>query len=587
MTYLRPAALACCCILAFAGCESNPQEEASFQRTANEVIVRQDSEPDRLNPVLTTSGYSRQVFMHVFQYLLTQHPTTLEYIPQLAKGRPEVREVREGPHAGTIAYTYELFEEARWDDGRPVTAEDYVFTLKCILNPKVPAERYRPYLGFFESIEISGPKTFTAYLKDKYILGEEVVHALVPVLPAHLYDPEGLLTDIPFETFLDAEAIAQLADTDDRLQRFAEQFSAPALSREPEGISGSGPYELAEWSTGQRIVLKRKTDWWGDELPGDQLGLDAHPDKLIFMPIPEDATVMTAIKSEELDAASRLESQTFIELKASEEVQQAYTFHSPLALESIFLYLNTESPKLSDKRVRRALAHAINVEEIIAQMQQDLAQASFGPVHPTASYLHPELKPLPYDLEKAKSLLEEAGWTDSNNNGIVDKEINGEQVELELELLITANRETSRNMGLLIQNGARQVGLQLELVPKEFSQLIGDTRTGAYEMATGGSALPGSLWDPSQHYHTSKGDNRTGFGNAQTDALIDSIRVTLDEETRKAMYLRLQEVIYEEQPQIFLYVPKGRVVVHKRFDPVVSPIFPNFYPNLFELDLGS
>jgi len=142
-------------------------------------------------------------------------------------------------------------------------------------------------------------------------------------------------------------------------------------------------------------------------------------------------------------------------------------------------------------------------------------------------------------------------------------------------------------MGLLIQNGARQVGVKLELVPKEFSQLIGDTRTGAYEMATGGSALPGSLWDPSQHYHTSKGDNRTGFGNAQTDALIDSIRVTLDEETRKAMYLRLQEVIYEEQPQIFLYVPKGRVVVHKRFDPVVSPIFPNFYPNLFELDLGS
>lgn len=583
MTYPRLAAVIGCALVAFSGCQSNSREETAFQRTENRVIVRQDSEPDRLNPVLTTSGYSRQVFVHIFQYLLTQHPNTLEYIPQLAKGRPAIREVEEGPYAGTIAYTYELFEEAKWDDGRPVTAEDYIFTLKCILNPKVPAERYRPYLSFFEAVEVHDPKSFTAYLKEKYILGEEVVHALIPVLPAHLYDPENLMAGIPLETFLNTQRINQLAQTDGRLQRFAEQFSSPAFSREPEGVSGSGPYRLAAWNTGQRIVLERKENWWGDQLAEEHLGLAAYPEALIFVPIPEDATVMTAIKSEELDVASRLEAQTFLDLKNSEEARRAYTFHSPLALENIFLYINTESPKLSDKRVRRALAHSIIVKEVIRVMQQDLAQPSVGPVHPTAPYLHPDLEPLPHDPAKAKALLAEAGWTDTNNNGIVDKEINGEQVELELELLITANRASSRNMGLFLQNAAKQSGIAIKLVPKEFSVLIGDTRSGRYELATGGSALPGSLWDPSQHYHTSQGDNRTGFGTAETDALIDSIRVTLDEEKRNKMYLELQEIIYEEQPQVFLYVPKGRVVIHKRFEPVVSPIFPNYYPNLFEL----
>ncbi len=102
-------------------------------------------------------------------------------------------------------------------------------------------------------------------------------------------------------------------------------------------------------------------------------------------------------------------------------------------------------------------------------------------------------------------------------------------------------------------------------------------------LCPGGAALPWSCGDPGQHNDTSQGDNRTGFGTAETDALIDSIRVTLDEEKRNKMYLELQEIIYEEQPQVFLYVPKGRVVIHKRFEPVVSPIFPNYYPNLFEL----
>jgi ABC-type oligopeptide transport system substrate-binding subunit len=70
MTYPRLAAVIGCALVAFSGCQSNSREETAFQRTENRVIVRQDSEPDRLNPVLTTSGYSRQVFVHIFQYLL-------------------------------------------------------------------------------------------------------------------------------------------------------------------------------------------------------------------------------------------------------------------------------------------------------------------------------------------------------------------------------------------------------------------------------------------------------------------------------------------------------------------------------------
>jgi len=549
---------------------------SSTKTTKDQLVIRLAEEPDALLPPLTTSGYARQVHQYLYQYLMVQDPETFEYIPQLAKGRPDARKVDDQ----TTAYTYEIFEEASWDDGQPVTGHDYVFTLKTILHPGVPASRYRPYLDFIKDIRVDNqnPKRFTVLVKGTYILTEDVLNTLTSILPRHRYDPEGWLADIPFSTFVDPEAIAQQAETDEGLQQFAAWIQDPAFSRDSSRISGSGPYRFKEWSSGQQIVLERKSNWWGDALDEQHSGLAAYPDRLVYRIVKDNASTLAALKAGELDVVSRMQAQSFMDLKKDSTVRQHYRFYTPLALETNMISINTRLPKLQDPRLRRALAHAIDAQEIIEQAQQGLASSATGPVHPSASFYDPELKPIGYQPEKAKGLLAEAGWKDSNSNGIVDKVMEGNLMELELELLVS---NSNQYLGLMIQDQAKAAGIEIDLVQKEFRAIREDLRKGNYELGFVGAVLSPGLWDPSEQWHTRKGLNRTGFGDPKTDQLIDSLIQTLDEERRTPMYYRLQRTIYEEQPSIWLYVAKGRVVVHKRFVPVLTPTFPNFEARLF------
>lgn len=128
------------------GCKNNPASKEddvvfSLNRPLNEAILQIDAEPDRLNPALSTSSYARIVANTIFQYLLYIDPQSLEIVPQLARSRPEATPITEGPYAGGIAYAFEIHEQAVWDDGSPVTAQDFIFTLKAVLNPQVPADR--------------------------------------------------------------------------------------------------------------------------------------------------------------------------------------------------------------------------------------------------------------------------------------------------------------------------------------------------------------------------------------------------------------------------------------------------------------
>ncbi len=572
----------CAAILLLTQCRPDPSGQSDtvdFKRTGNTAVVRLDLDPDYLNPVLSTNTYARQVMDHLFLYLASVDPQTLQFQPQLAKAMPVVEPITEGPYAGGVAYTFELHEAAVWDDGSPVTGHDYVFTLKTILNPKVPAQRYRPYLSAIRDIEIDpdNPRRFTVLTNQRYMLNQEVVTNIAPVLPAYIYDPDDLLTDIPFRDLADPETAARLAEEDERLAAFAEQFTDPKYSREKGTVAGCGPYALESWETGQRIVLNRKTDWWGDDLAEEYPLLRAHPDQLIFRPITDAVTMQAVIKSEEIDVASNIDTKDFLELRESEDVNARYNFYTPLSLSYFNLYLNTRLPKLSDRRVRRALAHAIDVDEVIETAYNGFGRRLANPVLPNAEYYNSDLEPIPFNLEKARSLLADAGWEDTDGDGVVEKEIDGERVPLRLEYMLSANREVSRTVALLIQDNARKAGIEVQLTPLEGNVIFDRLRSRNFEMAAAGRALSPTLWDPKQNWH-SEGDNRSGFGDAETDALIDEIRTTLDAERRNELYKDLQARIYEETPEIFFFMPEQRMVVHKRFELEPTAIYPGYVP---------
>ena len=559
--------------------------DVAFKRTSADAIIRLEAAPDRLTPLLTTNNYAQQVMDNIFQPLMQPDPETLDFVPVLIKGAPEVAEINSGPFQGGIAYTFELLDEAVWSDGAPVTGLDYVFTLKALLNPRVQASPYRPYVSMIAAVEVApdNAKRFTVYTAEKFFQSLEYITNTFQVLPAHHYDPEGLLSDIPLADLIDGEKAAQLAETDERLQRFADRFGEQRYGRDPGLVMGSGPYRLERWETGQEIVLTRKEDWWGEPLTDEYPALQAYPEQLIFQPIPDATTSIAAMKAEEIDAAYGLDPNGFQDLKTSDYTAERYDFYTPPLMAYSLISINTNVPELADKRVRRALAHSIDVQEIIDNVYNGYGQRLSTPVLPSFSYHDDELAPYAFDLERARALLAEAGWEDSNDNGIVDDVIDGERRELRLDVLRSANRETARNTALLIQDNARRVGIDINPLAQETSVMFDNLRKRDYELVLAGRGYAISLWNPQQNFHTAIGDNRTGFGNAETDALIDALVTTLDEERRNQIYGQLQQIIYEEVPEIPIFVPTARIAVHKRFDAEATSIYPGFIPKSLRL----
>lgn len=584
--YPAPRLLALFVLLLALGCqtESSKDEEYKLNRPLGEAHLQIDAEPDQLNPLLTLSNYSNTVIGLTACYLQSLDPESMEMKPQLAQSRPEITLLEDGPYAGGVSYAFEIRPEAVWDNGSPVTASDFVFTLKAAFNPKVPAPVYRVYLSFIKDVVIDpdNPKRFTVFSDRRYIIGEEAISAALPVLPAYHYDAEGLMADIELSDLLDETKAKALAESEERLGQFAEQFTSPAFSREPEGVAGCGPYRLVSWETGQRLVLERKTDWWGDQVTDGKEALAAYPARIVFRPIQDPNTAIAALKDGQIDVMANIPPAQFLELQETEFVNKQYNFHAPLSLVHSFIYINTRNPKLEDARVRRALAYATDVETMISTVFSGLATPSNGPVHPSFSYYNKSIKPIPYQPEEARRLLEEAGWTDTNGNGIADKVIDGTLTELTLEYKYTAGRDIAQSVALLLQESAKKAGIAIKLTPQEHTVNMDNLKRRDYELMNGAKGIQPTAWEPKQDFH-SEGDDRTGFATPETDAFIDEIQVTLDKAKREEMYLELQTRINQAMPIVPLAVPTGRLAVHKRFEGPVTAVFPGYVPRLLQL----
>ncbi len=581
-------------LLAFSACRTDntsqaDQESVDFTLQGNVAYIRLAAEPDRLNPLLTTSGYSRTIYELIFQPLLVQNPETFELDPLLTTSRPTITPITDGPNAGGSAYAFELHEAAVWDDGSPVTGDDFVFTLKALFNPKVNADAYRSYLNMVTGIEVDpeNPKKFTVFTDRPYILSELAISTMV-VYPEHVFDPEGLMRDIPLADLLDPDRAADVADSDERIQQFADQFSSSEYSRDPSLVQGSGFYKLARWESGQQIVLERKEDWWAKDLSNPGPRRQAGPERLVYRIIGDASTAANAVRDEQVDVAPQMDTKDFISLRQNDRVQEKFNLESPVINQLYFIGLNNQNPKLADKRVRRALAHTLDIEGIINNLYDSLAIPIATPVHPVKGYYAEDLGMVPFNLDKAKSLLTEAGWTDSNNNGIVDKEIDGQLTELELEIVSPSTSKFANNLALLFKDNARQVGIDITINALEFRAMYQDyVYPGKYEIYSAAVSNPPIPDDFYQMWHTSSwttvsgGGNRVLFGNAQTDALIERIRTTLDDDERRKLYREFQEIIFDEQPVIFLFAPKGRLAISKRFDAKATSLDPGFLANEF------
>ena len=534
------------------------------KKEKNEVIIHELSDTDMLNPTNYQSADAGYYIAQMFQALWGTNPKTLEMEPVLAKALP-LEEY--DSTTGLLKYTCEIREEAKWDNGDPILAKDAVFSIKLYKAPVIGNEQNRPYFELISDIVTypDNPRKLTIVCNKKYILAKSVAGSF-SFIPQYIYDPKHLMDSISIKDINEKFSEVEQSPI---MKEFATEYNSEKYQREKGFIVGSGPYEFGEWVTGQKIVLVKKKNWWGEKF-NNEYSFIANPDKLIYQTIKDQTAALTALKGKRLDVMYGIKSKDFVEqLEPSEEIKKNFTLATPLSMAYTYFGINMRNPKYEDVRVRKALAHLTDVDKIIKVIGYNLGQRVNGPVNPyKKGAFNDTITPYDFSIEKAKALLAEAGWKDSNGNGTIDKKINGQQTEFNITFTYNAGNDTRRDAALIFKEACRQVGINVDVVPQEWSIYIENQKKHDFEMFYGawiGSPNPD---DPKQIWHTESingGSNYVYFGNAETDKLIENIRSELNEDVRNDLNRKFQVILHEEVPYIFIWSPKEKIAISKRF----------------------
>jgi len=239
-----------------------------------------------------------------------------------------------------------------------------------------------------------------------------------------------------------------------------------------------------------------------------------------------------------------------------------------------FTYLgyNLASPLFSDKKVRQALAYAIDRQSIIDGVLMGLGQPCTGPFSYVSWAYNPKIRPYPYDPERAKRMLEEAGWKNMNSDGVREKD--GRPFQFTI-LTNQGNGERIKASEIMQQN-FKKVGIDAKIRVMEWQAFLEQIDKRSFDAIILGWSMSRDpdLYDIWHSSKTKKGEyNFIGYKNAEVDRLLVAGRRTFDVEKRKKIYYRIHEILADEQPYAFLYVPDATPIVHKRFKGIeVAPL---------------
>jgi len=494
---------------------------------------------------------------------------------------PQEIKITEGPHAGSIKFTMEYLPEAKWDDGTDITARDYVFSVKTAKNLKVKAAGYRSHLQFISDVIIDpdNPKKFDVIFSKDYLLAKETA-CTIETYPAHIYDPNGVTKDLSFADAGDEDKLNAIIEKDSTLMQWADDMNGLKYGREV--VNGCGPYKLTEWKTDEYIILDRKENYWG--AGSDNPFLQAGPKRIIFDILPDETTAMTQLKEGNLDLVTEVSGAAFTNVQKEENDFQYLT---PQLMKYYMIAMNNDRPELSDKKVRTALGHLLDVDGVIQSIDYGNGTRTVGPIHPGKNYYNKGLGLLDYNPEKAKKMLADAGWKDTNGDGTIDKNISGNSTELELDMYVSEGK-LGQQIALLMQEATSTAGIKMNIIQKPYKQIEADhLKKKDFDMTPMMVRQDLVLDDPYTRWHSDHtkagGRNIYGFENEEIDKITKEIQLSDDPAVRNKLYNRVQEILYEEQPVIFLYAPSERIIGSSKWNMKPTVRRPGYLANTFTL----
>ncbi len=460
-------------------------------------------------------------------------------------------------------YTFYLRPDVKWSDGTPFTTRDVEFGYATINNPTVDGDSLRTYYSDLVECTSLTPQIVRMRYRQQYFKAFEFTTGLSAFCPPfHL-----------FEQYLKADGLgeltlARLTPEEEAAQKKVSAHGAvfgKFFNTDPrynsENPLGTAQYTFGRWVKQDRIELVRNPNYWLPEKA-------AYLDKIIIRFIPDNVTAMQAFKAGELDFFWMMTPEQFHEdLKgppdwfADKYVKASW--YSPM-----FNYIgyNQLRPQFQDRRVRIALSMLFDKEEFLREKLYDSgvivsgSQYYFGP-----GYDH-TVAPLAYDPETARDLLAEAGWVDTNNDGILDKD----GLEMRFKLPMPDGNQVAKDRVQLFQKNLKTVGVQLDVELLEWASFIDRIRAKNFDICTLSWATPIES-DPYQIWHSSgagaesRGSNHVSFSHPLADELIERLRVTLDEGERKRIHHSFHRIVDQEQPYMFLYCVTDQGAYHQRF----------------------
>lgn len=525
------------------------KEEPAVPTTGDWLIIHSLSDPEQLNPLTSNDSASSDVLGYIFEGLLTRNPRTLELKPFIAEARPSVS-------MDKLIYTFTIRRDVHFQDGRPLTGEDVLFSIKAIKCPLVNAPFLRVYYNSVVDAQLVDPYTIRFVTKEPYFLNEEVLGGIT-LLPRHYYDPESLLKTVSVRDL--GKEPSQLPD---HVKRFADDFNKN-YGRNP---MGSGPYTFHGWKTGQQVELVRDPKYWGNGKPGiDQPYLD----RLKFRIINNYDAALVTLKSGGLDYMERLEPVQHVRGTSSERFKRQFqklAYYSPTYS---YIGWNNDHAIFGDKRVRKAMTYFTNRKQMVKTILFGLGEVVDSPIY----FFRPEydktLPSYPYDPKKGLELLKEAGWSDTDGDGVLDKVIDGQKVPFRFEIKFNSGNTTRKSAALTLQDELKKHGIIATVRELDWTIFLDDVKNHKFDAVILGWAMGVGEPDAYQVWHSSqaanKGSNAISYKNPRVDHILEEYRREFDPKKRIELYREFQRILNDEQPYTFLFIGKLVSAVQRRF----------------------
>ena len=523
--------------------------------TGDWIIQRELADPQSLNPVTLQDATGREFSQHVFERLMwAAGREDYELVPWLTEGPPE-----ETPDH--LNYTFRLKKNITFSDGKPLTGNDVIFTFKAMMNPLVDAAQSRQAIDMLKTVELvdGDPYTVRFILSRPYF---KAIYALsdFQIMSKAAADPEGLTDKYTFEECKDMST----AQKNPVMKKFADFFNSQEANRDPSRLIGSGPYIFEKWDTGQWVYFKRNPNYWNKTAVHGM----TYPEKLIIRVIQDQSAATVAAKNKEIDLMYVTKPMDFVKELANPE-QFNMKKADPFEPQFVYIGYNHNNVLFSDIKVRWALAYIVDRKTIIDKVQYNLAVPIQSPIYfGDKKNFNSELPPIEFNPEKAKQLLNEAGWKDSDGDGVLDKTINGKKVDFKFTYLLNTN-ESRKQTILVIADALKKIGIIAEIQTLEWSVFLDKIKKHEFEALMGAWVLTDYPPDQYQIFHSSQskndGSNYGSYSNKTADSLMQAYRGEFDESKRIEINKQLQKVLYDDQAYTFLWTPKAKYVYADRF----------------------